>query len=155
MSHDHYHAQDFENIRERKFYRSFQTNKEIPMEEVVSFDKEDLWRTLDSKRAKYLIENKDKYELNDDQVKALKIYLVMRYASDYLVEFEVMHIAEIIVYELNQHYPENNTGGKHVKRQGNDEILHRLIDLANDPSKSKKYKLGVLDSIKTFIKNDF
>lgn len=103
-SHDgnsHTHSDSFNNEDFMK-YKSFTDGEKKHFYDIVSYDKRDIWKSLTIDKAKEMIENRQEYGLNDDQVKSLLIYSVMNYCVNNMFDPETMYIAEIITYELKK-----------------------------------------------------
>jgi hypothetical protein len=154
---DHYHQHPHENYNnvEETLYKSFITDVEIPLNKVISYDKEDVWKSLTIEKARNLINNQEENNLTQEDVMSLISYLAIKYSLDNLVELEIMFIAKLITYELNQAkkvgvIKENNEILFNNKKDSN--ILYEFLDLAGDSTKSSDYRVGVIDSIKILRK---
>jgi hypothetical protein len=101
FSYRHTHVMDPENkIHDHEKFH--QTNIEKYLDEVLSHEKEWIWKDLTYEKAEELIAGKDINGLTEDQVRALIIYSVLTYCVNNMVEAEMMYMAEIAVQELKK-----------------------------------------------------
>ena len=94
--HEHYH--EYDNF----VYKSFFDGSEKNINEILSFNNKDLWKSLDIEKVLHLLKNKESNGLDKDQEAAFVIYLAIKSLFEKMVEFEIMDLAEIAVYELKK-----------------------------------------------------
>jgi len=156
FSYRHTHVMDPENkIHDHE--KSHQTNIEKYLDEVLSHEREDLWKNLTYEKAQELIAGKDINGLTEDQVRALIIYATFSYCMNNLVEAEIMYMAEVSVQELKKAgvaEPVSNIfinslfNFRNVYRPLYDLLDIRYANRIDDPDRqSDQYRLGVIDSI--------
>jgi len=156
FSYRHTHVMDPENkIHDHE--KSHQTNIEKYLDEVLSHEKEELWKNLTYEKAQELIAGKDINGLTEDQVRALIIYATFSYCMNNLVEAEIMYMAEVSVQELKKAgvaEPVSNIfinslfNFRNVYRPLYDLLDIRYANRIDDPDRqSDQYRLGVIDSI--------
>lgn len=152
----HTHVTDPEN-KIHDHAKSLQTNIEKYLDEIISHEKEGIWKELNYERSKELLANVEKYKLTEDQVKALIIYNVFTYCVNNLQEPEMMYMAEIAVAELKKAGYEQPVSNMFINSLFNFRNVYRpvydLLDYSrnerfDDPTRmSEEYRLGIIDSI--------
>jgi len=152
-SHQHTHT-SMDNIYYR-IYKSFKTNEEVPLKNILSFDKEHIWKELSLERALDLIQNKEENDLSEDQLKSLLIYSVIKYSIENIPDIEMMYLAELINYEIKDYKTLSDNSDRKLRESHSnneyDNILLKLLELSSVPERSSDYRLGVIDSIKTVV----
>lgn len=155
FSYRHTHVVDPENkIHDHEKFH--QTNIEKYLDEVLSHEKEDLWKDLDYEKAQDLIKNN--YDnLTEDQIKALIIYSTFTYCVNNLQEAEMMFMSEMAVSELKKAGMADPVSSMFINSLFNFRNVYRplydLLDLIktdrilDEDRKSEQYRLGVIDSI--------
>jgi hypothetical protein len=156
FSYRHTHVMDPENkIHDHEKFH--QTNIEKYLDEVLSHEKEGIWKDLTYEKAEELIAGKDINGLTEDQVRALIIYSVLTYCINNMVEAEMMYMAELSVQELKKAgvaEPVSNMfinslfNFRNVYRPLYDLLDVRYANRIDDPDRmSDQYRLGVIDCI--------
>jgi hypothetical protein len=152
----HTHQLDPEN-KIHFHHRNLQANIEKYMDEVLSHEKEDLWKELTYDSAKDMIVNKKINNLTDDQVRALIIYTTFTYCVNNMQEAEMMFMSELAVKELKGAGLLEPVSNMFINSLFNFRNVYRplydLLDLVSserveDENRlSDEYRLGVIDSI--------
>jgi hypothetical protein len=156
FSYRHTHVMDPENkIHEHEKFH--QTNIEKYLDEILSHEKEHIWKDMTYEKAKDLIAGKEINGLTEDQVRALIIYSTFQYCVDNMVEPEIMYISEITVSELKKAGMEQPVSNIFINSLFNFRNVYRplydLLDIRDsgridDPDRnSDQYRLGVIDCI--------
>jgi len=152
----HTHVMDPENkIHSHEKYH--QTNIEKYLDEVLSHEKEEIWKDLTYEKAKELIAEKEINGLTEDQVRALIIYTTFSYCMNNLQEAEIMYMAELSIQELKKAglaEPVSNMfinslfNFRNVYRPLYDLLDVRYANRIDDPDRqSDQYRLGIIDCI--------
>jgi hypothetical protein len=152
----HTHVMDPEN-KIHDHVKTHQTNIEKYLDEILSHEKEGIWKNLDYEKAKELIDDKEAHGLTEDQVRALIIYMTFSYCVNNLQEAEMMYMAEIAVQELKKASLAEPVSNMFINSLFNFRNVYRplydLLDLKyanriDDPDRqSDQYRLGVIDAI--------
>jgi hypothetical protein len=156
FSYRHTHVMDPENkIHDHEKFH--QTNIEKYLDEILSHEKEGLWKDMTYEQAQELIAGKEINGLTEDQVKALIIYSTITYCVNNMVEAEMMYISEIIVQELKKAGMADPVSNMFINSLFNFRNVYRplydLLDVRStnridDPDRlSDQYRLGVIDCI--------
>lgn len=156
FSYRHTHIMDPENkIHDHE--KNHQTNIEKYLDEVLSHEKEHIWKNLTYEKAQELIAGKEINGLTEDQVRALIIYTTFSYCMNNLQEAEIMYMAELSVQELKKAgiaEPVSNMfinslfNFRNVYRPLYDLLDIRYANRIDDPDRmSDEYRLGVIDAI--------
>jgi hypothetical protein len=156
FSYRHTHVMDPENkIHEHE--KNHQTNIEKYLDEVLSHEKEDIWKHLTYEKAQELIANKEINGLTEDQVRSLIIYTTFSYCMSNLQEAEIMYMAELSVQELKKAGMAEPVSNMFINSLFNFRNVYRplydLLDIRHanridDPDRmSDQYRLGVIDCI--------
>ena len=156
FSYRHTHVMDPEN-RIHDHEKFHQTNIEKYLDEVLSHEREAIWKDLDYDKAKELIANKEINGLTEDQVRALIIYTTFTYCVNNMAQAEMMYIAELTVSELKKAGVAEPVSNMFINSLFNFRNIYRpiydLLDIRSgnridDPDRnSDQYRLGVIDSI--------
>jgi hypothetical protein len=152
----HTHIMDPENkIHDHEKFH--QTNIEKYLDEVLSHEKEWIWKDLTYEKAQELIAGKEINGLTEDQVRALIIYSVITYCINNMVEAEMMYMAELAVQELKKASMAEPVSNIFINSLFNFRNvytpLYDLLDIRyanriDDPDRmSEQYRLGVIDCI--------
>jgi hypothetical protein len=156
FSYRHTHVMDPENKihNHEKFH---QTNIEKYLDEILSHEKEGLWKDMTYEKAQDLILGKDIKGLTEDQVRALIIYSTFTYCVDNMVEPEIMYISELTVSELKKAGMAEPVSNIFINSLFNFRNVYRplydLLDIRDsgridDPDRnSDQYRLGIIDCI--------
>jgi hypothetical protein len=152
----HTHVMDPEN-KIHNHEKHHQTNIEKYLDEVLSHEKEELWKNLTYEKAKELIVGREINGLTEDQVRALIIYTTFSYCMNNLQEAEIMYMAELSIQELKKAgmaEPVSNMfinslfNFRNVYRPLYDLLDVRYANRIDDPDRmSDQYRLGVIDCI--------
>jgi hypothetical protein len=156
FSYRHTHVMDPENkIHDHE--KNHQTNIEKYLDEVLSHEKEEIWKELTYEKAQELIAGKEINGLTEDQVRALIIYTTFSYCMNNLVEAEIMYMAELSIQELKKAGLEEPVSNMFINSLFNFRNVYRplydLLDIRyanriDDPDRqSDQYRLGVIDAI--------
>lgn len=171
MGHDHNHGENHEHFGkfsyrhthvldpENKIHdheKFHQTNIEKYLDEILSHEKEDIWKDLDYDKAQDLLKNNSD-NLTEDQIRALIIYSTFTYCVNNLQEAEMMFMSEMAVAELKKAGMAEPVSNMFINSLFNFRNVYRplydLLDLVKDDRildedrKSDQYRLGVIDSI--------
>jgi|LakMenE01Jun11ns_1017448.scaffolds.fasta_scaffold9857747_2 hypothetical protein len=161
FSYRHTHVLDPEN-RIHDHEKFHQTNIEKYLDEVLSHEKEAIWKDLNYDKAKELLANKEINGLTEDQVRALIVYSTFTYCVNNMVEPEMMYICELAVSELKRAGSAEPVSNMFINSLFNFRNIYRpiydLLDIRygnriDDPDRnSDQYRLGVIDAILTLRK---